>query len=73
MDDKEVINNGLVDKFDAEDTIFNNCMNDFDEFPAYITGYGDIEGHFPVKHMDPAFRNLIWIPFASEKIKVLST
>ena len=58
MDDKEVINNGLVDKFDAEDTIFNNCMNDFDEFPAYITGYGDIEGHFPVKHMDPAFRNL---------------
>ena len=58
MDDREVIDNGLVDKFDAEDTIFNNCMNDFDEFPAYITGYDDIVGHFPVKHMNPAFRNL---------------
>lgn len=58
MSDNEVIDNELVDKFDAEDTIFNNCMNDFEEFPAYITGYDDIVGHYPVKHMDPAFRNL---------------
>lgn len=33
MDDNEVIDNELVDKFDAEDTIFNNCINDFSEFP----------------------------------------
>ena len=58
MKDLSVIDNGLVDKFDAEDTIFNNCMNDFEKFPEYITGYDDIIGHYPVKHMDPAFRNL---------------
>ena len=58
MSDNEVIDNELVDKFDAEDTIFNNCMNDFSEFPAYITGYDDIVGHYPTKHMDPAFKNL---------------
>ena len=57
-DDDDVIDNELVDKFDAEDTIFNNCINDFDEFPAYITGHDDIVGNFPVKHMNPAFRNL---------------
>lgn len=34
MSDNEVIDNELVDKFDAEDTIFNNCMNDFEEFLA---------------------------------------
>ena len=58
MNDDDVIDNELVDKFDAEDTIFNNCINDFDEFPAYITGHDDIVGNFPVKHMNPAFRNL---------------
>ena len=58
MDDKDIIDNELVHKFDAEDTIFNNCMNDFSEFPSYITGYDDIIGPFPTKHMNPAFKNL---------------
>ena len=58
MSDNEVIDNGLVDKFDAEDTIFNNCMNDFSEFPSYITGYDDIIGQYATRHMNPAFKNL---------------
>ena len=58
MEDKDIIDNELVDKFDAEDTIFNNCMNDFSEFPSYITGYDDIIGPYSTKHMSPAFRNL---------------
>ena len=58
MDDNEVIDNELVDKFDAEDTIFNNCINDFSEFPLYITGYDDITGPYLTKFMSPAFRNL---------------
>ena len=58
MAGEEVIDNGLVDKFDAEDTIFNNCMNDFSEFPAYITGHDDIIGPLPTKFMNPAFKNL---------------
>ena len=46
MEDFEVIDNELVDKYDAEDTIFNNCMNDFNEFPKFITGYDDIDGRY---------------------------
>lgn len=58
MENNQIVDNELVDKFDAEDTIFNNCMNDFSEFPEYITGFDDIEGHFSKKHMSPAFKNL---------------
>ena len=58
MEDFEVVDNELVDKYDAEDTIFNNCMNDFSEFPKFITGYDDIEGRYSSKHMDLAFKNL---------------
>ena len=58
MEDLEVIDNELIDKYDAEDTIFNNCMNDFSEFPKFITGYDDIEGRYSSKHMNPAFKNL---------------
>lgn len=58
MKEDDVIDNEPVDKFDAEDTIFNNCMNDFSEFPSYITGYDDIKGHFSKKHMSPAYKNL---------------
>ena len=58
MLDKDIVDNELAHKFDAEDTIFNNCMNDFSKFPSYITGYDDIIGPFPTKHMNPAFKNL---------------
>lgn len=43
----KVFDNELVDKFDAEDTIFNNCMTNFREFPEYITHYDDIKDHIP--------------------------
>ncbi|WP_298522547.1 hypothetical protein [uncultured Methanobrevibacter sp.] len=58
MDNEEVFDNELVDKFDAEDTIFNNCMVDFSEFPKYITHYDDIKGPYSTKYMSPAFKNL---------------
>ena len=58
MDDNNVIDNGLVDVFHAEDTIFNNCMNDFNDFPKYITHYDDIKGRFSNKFMSKAFKNL---------------
>jgi hypothetical protein len=35
MKNKDVIDNELVDVYHAEDSIFNNCMNDFEEFPLY--------------------------------------
>ena len=50
MKDNKVIDNELVEVFHAEDSIFNNCMNDFEEFPSYITGYDDIEEYYPKKH-----------------------
>ena len=58
MEDNQIIDNKLVDVFHAEDTIFNNCLNDFDAFPSYITHYDDIKGRFPTKYMSPAFKNL---------------
>lgn len=58
MNENEIIDNELVEKFDAEDTIFNNCMNDFSEFPEYITGYNDIIGPYSQKFMSPDFKNL---------------
>ena len=58
MNDEDIIDNELVSKFDAEDTIFNNCMNGFSEFPAYITGYNDIVGPYSTKFMSPAYKNL---------------
>ena len=33
-------------------------MNDFSEFPKFITGYDDIEERYSSKHMNPAFKNL---------------
>lgn len=58
MDESDIIDNELVDKFDAEDTIFNNCMNDFDKFPSCITGHDDIIGHYSQRFMSPDFKNL---------------
>lgn len=58
-DDKKVIDNELVDVYHAEDSIFNNCMNDFNEFPVYITGYDDITEYYPTKHMRENYKNLI--------------
>jgi hypothetical protein len=59
MKDNKVIDNELVEVFHAEDSIFNNCMNDFEEFPSYITGYDDIEEYYPTKHMKENYKNLI--------------
>lgn len=59
MKDNKVIDNELVEVFHAEYSIFNNCMNDFEEFPSYITGYDDIEEYYPTKHMKENYKNLI--------------
>lgn len=59
MKNKDVIDNELVDVYHAEDSIFNNCMNDFEEFPSYITGHDDIEEYYPTKHMKENYKNLI--------------
>lgn len=59
MKDKKVIDNELVDVYHAEDSIFNNCMNDFSEFPSYITGYDNIGEFYPTKHMKENYKNLI--------------
>ena len=48
----------LPDVWTCEDTIFNICMNEIEEFPQYLTKFDDIVKKFPKKHLSEAYKNL---------------
>ncbi len=56
--DKKVTDTSLPDVWACEDTIFNICMDEIDEFLQYLTNINDIEGRFPKKHLSEAYKNL---------------
>ncbi|WP_298502442.1 hypothetical protein [uncultured Methanobrevibacter sp.] len=55
---KKIVDNALPDVWATEDSIFNICMVEIEEFPEYLTKLRDIEGYFPEKFLSPAYKNL---------------
>ena len=55
---KKITDTSLPDVWACEDTIFNICMDEINEFPQYLTNIDDIQGRFPKKHLSEAYNNL---------------
>lgn len=55
---QKVTDSSLPEVWVCEDTIFNICMDEIDEYPRYLTNLDDIGARFPKKHLSDAYKNL---------------
>ena len=55
---EKIVDNSLPNVWACENAIFDICMNEIEEFPRYLTNLDNIEGKFPKKYLNAAYKNL---------------